>query len=158
MAAQEKSAETRLIELTLIFIVVLGASLLLVREMVKNSENRQRKTTIERMLIIEEALAKYMIDSGGVLPSTKQGLEALITQPTISPLPPAWNGPYVEDEQVLQDGWGREFNYYSPGRALRGYDSIHHPYSLFSYGADGSEGGEHMAADILSWDRTTMIR
>lgn len=157
MAAETRSAESRFGELALIFIVVLAAGLLMAREAVKQADTRPRKITIERMLTIEEALARYMIDTGGVLPTTEQGLQALIARPTLSPHPRIWDGPYIEDEQILRDGWGREFLYYAPGKALKGYEDFRHPYSLLSYGSDGAERGDHMAADILSWDRTTMI-
>jgi general secretion pathway protein G len=49
----------------------------------------------------------------------------------------AWNGPYLRGDVPL-DPWGNEYQYESSGRN----------YSLMSYGADGSEGGEDTDADI----------
>lgn len=49
----------------------------------------------------------------------------------------AWNGPYLRGDVPL-DPWGNEYQYESSGRN----------YSLMSYGADGSDGGEDTDADI----------
>ncbi len=42
-----------------------------------------------------------------------------------------------------EDPWGNRYQYISPG--------TEGPYDLFSYGADGREGGEGDDADISVW-------
>jgi general secretion pathway protein G len=73
-------------------------------------------------------------------PDTKQGLTALITQPSDAP---EWHGPYLRKEQIPRDPWGREYQYRVPGD--------NRPYELWSFGADGKDGGESENADITSW-------
>lgn len=54
-----------------------------------------------------------------------------------------WDGPYLKKD-VPKDPWGNPYIYRSPGKK--------EPYELFSYGADGAEGGEGVNKDIVSWD------
>lgn len=89
------------------------------------------------------ALDMYAADNGDY-PTSEQGLAALITKPTSQPEPTNWNGPYVEPTNFL-DPWGKVYVYVSPG-THEGYD-----YDLYSYGADGQEGGTDDAADITNW-------
>lgn len=44
-------------------------------------------------------------------------------------------------ENMLKDGWGREFEYVSPGPGGQ-------PFEIISYGRDGAEGGAGRDADI----------
>ncbi|MBD3180981.1 type II secretion system protein GspG [Candidatus Poribacteria bacterium] len=92
---------------------------------------------------IKVALDMYAADNGDY-PTTEQGLEALIRQPTSPPEPMNWNGPYVDPTNFL-DPWGNKYVYVSPGNH-EGYD-----YDLYSYGADGQEGGTEDGADITNW-------
>ena len=86
------------------------------------------------------ALDIYRLDVGHY-PSTAEGLEALISAPSDAP---NWNGPYLKKTRIPQDPWGRDYQYRAPGE--------HGEYDLYSYGADGTEGGDKEARDIASWD------
>lgn len=44
----------------------------------------------------------------------------------------------------LQDPWGRDYLYIYPG--------LHGTFDILSYGADGQEGGDGDAMDIVSWE------
>jgi general secretion pathway protein G len=77
----------------------------------------------------------------GRYPTTQEGLQALITAPTGVP---NWNGPYWKKNTLPKDPWTNEYKYASPGQ--------HGAYDLWSYGADGKEGGEGMNKDITSWE------
>jgi len=80
--------------------------------------------------------------------TTEQGLEALIKEPTSSPRPKRWRGPYLKDtDTVPTDGWGNDFIYIALDN--------NREYRLSSLGADGVEGGEDLDADIRSWERDT---
>ena len=52
--------------------------------------------------------------------------------------------PTPKGEKVPSDPWGNRYNYRSPGE--------HGKYDLYSYGADGRDGGMGNDADITSWD------
>jgi len=86
-----------------------------------------------------DALDTYFVDNGA-FPNSQQGLEALRTSPEGAP---RWNGPYLKKD-VPADPWGRPYLYRAPGRSGG--------YEIFSYGADGKEGGEGENQDITSWE------
>ena len=77
----------------------------------------------------------------GRYPTTQEGLQALITAPAGVP---NWNGPYWKKNTLPKDPWTNEYKYASPGQ--------HGAYDLWSYGADGKEGGEGTNKDITSWE------
>ena len=89
------------------------------------------------------ALVMYAADNGQY-PTTEQGLDALIREPTSPPEPPNWTTRYV-DPTDFKDPWGVEYVYESPS-THEGYS-----YDLYSLGSDVQEGGEGEAADITSW-------
>ncbi len=86
------------------------------------------------------ALDLYYLDTGS-LPSTEEGLAALVVKPTSAE---TWNGPYVRKEASLIDPWGTPYRYSHPGKYGR--------FDLFSLGPDKKEGGEGENADITSWN------
>ncbi|WP_413468755.1 type II secretion system major pseudopilin GspG [Marinobacter sp.] len=139
--------ETRQRGFTLIEIMVVMVILgLLVAIVAPNIMGRsdQAKVTVAKtqMKNIANALDLYRLDNGHY-PSTQQGLEALVSKPSGSPEPRNWN-PEGYLKSVPEDPWGSEYQYISPGAEK--------PYNLYSYGADGREGGEGDAADISVWD------
>ena len=89
---------------------------------------------------IEQALNLYKLDSGEY-PTSEQGLDALVEEPTQGDAPRNWReGGYLE--RVPVDPWDGEFLFASDGRT----------YVLRSLGADGKEGGDGYDADIDSRD------
>jgi general secretion pathway protein G len=91
-----------------------------------------------------QALDLYFLDCGAY-PTREQGLAALVKRPYLSPVPSAWNGPYIMGREIGADPWGREYRYTCPGPEGR-------PYELVCYGRDGREGGDGPDKDITSWD------
>jgi general secretion pathway protein G len=77
----------------------------------------------------------------GRYPTTQEGLQALITAPSGVT---NWNGPYWKKSTLPKDPWTNEYHYESPGQ--------HGAYDLWSYGADGKEGGDGVNKDITSWE------
>jgi general secretion pathway protein G len=133
-----------LIEL-MVVIVILGilAGLIVPRIM---SRPEQAKIVKARLQLesIGTALKLYKLDNG-TYPTTEQGLQALVEQPTSGNVPKNWRkGGYLEKGKVPKDPWGNDFVYLSPG--------IHDDFDIISYGADGVSGGEDTNADINSWE------
>jgi general secretion pathway protein G len=64
-------------------------------------------------------------------PSGEEGLKAVAAEGYVKRLP--------------KDPWGNAYVYAAPGRNGRAFD-------IYSYGADGREGGEGQDADIGNWD------
>ena len=84
----------------------------------------------------------FKLDNG-YYPSTEQGLEALVTKPTIGRIPGHYKeGGYIK--KIPLDPWGAPYLYLSPG--------AHGDFDLFSYGPDGESGGEGENADIANWN------
>ncbi|GAA3719231.1 type II secretion system major pseudopilin GspG [Sphingomonas cynarae] len=75
-------------------------------------------------------------------PTTTQGLQALVTAPSGLADPSRYQqGGYLK--RLPDDPWGRPYLYASPGQ--------HGEADVWTYGADGKEGGEGTNADIGSW-------
>ena len=85
------------------------------------------------------ALDSFRLDMGRY-PSSSEGLEALISS---SSGEDHWSGPYLKKEEIPVDPWDNPYIYKSPGD--------HGDYDLYSYGADGSEGGDKDNRDVASW-------
>jgi len=132
-----------LIELMVVIaILALLGGIVAPRVINKLKEAKPQKAAID-INQIGLALDMYAADNGDY-PTSEQGLQALIRKPTSPPEPMNWNGPYVKPTNFL-DPWGVQYIYEYPS-THEGYD-----YDLYSYGADGQEGGEDEAADITSW-------
>src|SRR5467141_1309289 len=125
-----------LVVLTLIGIVmgIVGGNYLGQGEKAKQ---KAAKIEIEQ---IGQTLDLFRLEIGRY-PTTPEGLQALITAPTGVP---NWNGPYWKKSTLPKDPWTNEYKYASPGQ--------HGAYDLWSYGADGKEGGEGTNRDITSWE------
>lgn len=127
-----------LIEIMLVVIIIAALSAMVIPRLGGRTE--QAKIAIARSDIeahIATALKLYELDNG-YFPSTSQGLEALRTKPSTTPLPRNWRGPYIEREPV--DPWGATYIYVSPGKHRSDYD-------LFSQGKDESLVDD----DIVNW-------
>lgn len=108
--------------------------------------DKARVTTAETQIKqLESALAFYQMDNGR-FPTTEQGLEALVRQPTSGPQPRSYRpGGYLQGGQVPLDPWGNPFQYESPGQINSS------SFDLWSLGADGEPGGDGVDADIGNW-------
>ncbi len=92
---------------------------------------------------LRSAIALYRADNF-VIPTQRQGLEALVAKPTVAPIPKNWReGGYLESLTIPTDPWGNPYIYLAPG-------SHKEPFEILSYGADAAPGGEGEDADISS--------
>ncbi len=134
------------IEILVVMVILAILAAIIVPRLTGRSEQARRAKAVSDIENLGVALDTYEADNG-VYPTTEQGLQALIEQPTTDPVPQAWHGPYVKKAN-LNDPWGRPYTYASPGeRNPSGYD-------LYSYGSDGQEGGTGNAADVTNWEET----
>jgi general secretion pathway protein G len=134
-----------LIELLLVLLIIgILAGLVVPRVAKRSEEARLSAARADVEANIATALELYELDNRQ-FPTTEQGLEGLVAEPTVPPFPENWNGPYVRGG-VPQDPWGNAYVYRSPSsRANSDYD-------LFSMGPDGAEGG---GDDIRNWDEAS---
>ena len=89
--------------------------------------------------------------SVGSYPSSSEGLQALIAEPSSMSGTGKWKGPYLEDTTISKDPWGNEYVYNMPGQDGRAFDII-------SFGKDGEAGGEGLDADITSYNYKEKIQ
>jgi len=92
---------------------------------------------------LEAAIDLFKMDLGR-FPTSEEGLMVLRDLPQ-SDDATRWKGPYVK-KAIPPDPWGNPYQFISPGVASPD------TYDLFSYGADGTEGGEGYGRDITSWE------
>jgi len=111
-------------------------------------DTARQKTTLTQMKQIEAALAFYQMDNGR-FPTTEQGLQALVEQPTIGPEPRNYRpGGYLQGGKVPDDAWNNPYQYEFPGtNNAEGFD-------VWSLGADGQPGGTEVDSDIGNWTET----
>ncbi|MGK9067017.1 type II secretion system major pseudopilin GspG [Stutzerimonas chloritidismutans] len=137
-----KQSGFTLIEI-MVVVVILGILAALVVPQVMNRPD-QAKVTVAKgdIKAIGAALDMYKLDNYAY-PSTQQGLDALVEKPSGNPQPKNWNRDgYLK--RVPKDPWGNDYQYLSPGTQGQ--------YDLYSYGADGKQGGSDLNADIGNWD------
>ncbi|MEE2890743.1 MAG: type II secretion system major pseudopilin GspG [Pseudomonadota bacterium] len=121
----------------MVVIVILGImAALVVPNLVGRQDQAQVTAARSDIAAIGNALDLYRLDNN-TYPSTEQGLEALIEKPSGFPEPRNWRSPYLR-KKLPDDPWGNPYQYLSTDRG----------FELFSYGADGQEGGEGTSADI----------
>ena len=125
-----------LIEIMVVVVIlgILGA--LIVPNIIGRPDEARVTAAATDIQAIGNALELYRLDNGRY-PSTEQGIEALVNQPTGYPAPRRWN-PDGYLKKVPVDPWGEPYKFVSEGRAM----------DVYSYGADQKEGGEGVDADI----------
>jgi general secretion pathway protein G len=127
----------------MVVVVILGilAAIIIPRISDRPEQARRTKAKLD-IKSIETALSLFNMDNG-FYPTTEQGLEALVEQPTAGTIPNNYKeGGYLK--KVPLDPWKNPYVYLSPG--------AHDDYDLISYGSDGEEGGEDKFADVNSWE------
>ena len=133
-----------LIEIMVVIVILALLAALVGPKIMGRTDDAKIQTTKTQIRNLESALKLYKLDSGAY-PTTEQGLNALVTKPTVGVIPKSYkDGGYLESKNVPKDGWGNDYLYVSPGD--------HGDYDLYSYGADGVKGGDGKNADINSWD------
>lgn len=127
----------------MIVIVIMGimASLIVPKIMGRPDEARVVASKQDIASILQ-ALKLYKLDNQR-LPSTEQGLQALVTKPSSPPVPSNWKSDGYLD-RLPKDPWGNPYQYLSPG--------LNGDIDVFSFGQDGAIGGEGNDADIGSWN------
>jgi general secretion pathway protein G len=122
----------------MIVIIILGllASLVLPNLMGKGEEAK-RKLVCVQMKNVGETLKMFKLDNG-VYPTTEEGLQALITNPSEEDYPSYAQSAYLEGKNIPKDSWKNAFIYINKGNE----------FDLISLGADRKEGGEDDAKDI----------
>lgn len=94
------------------------------------------QTAETQIKMMKSAVNLFYLDIGR-RPTTKEGLKALVVEP---PKVSFWRGPYLDNEVPL-DPWQNRYRYKATKSGIS-------DFSLYSFGADGAEGGEDLNADV----------
>ena len=114
------------------------ASALQVPEIMIRSDQEQLAAVKQDIANLIQALNLYRQDNQRY-PVTEQGLQALVSQPAITPLPANWkSGGYME--HLPSDPWGHPYQYLNPG--VRG------DMEIYSLGADDVLNSDDIDTDI----------
>ena len=118
-----------LVELMVVIVIIgLLATVVVINVMPAQDTARMRKAEAD-IATLEQGIEMYRLNRMNY-PSSGDGLQALVSEGFIKRLP--------------NDPWGNAYLYAAPGRDGQ-------PFDVYTYGADGREGGEGDDADIGSW-------
>lgn len=124
----------------MVVIVILGVlAAMVVPNLIGNKDKADIQKVKSDIVALENALDMYKLDNS-IYPTTDQGLEALVSEPTGSPTPRN----YREDgyiKRLPQDPWGNDYVLNSPGERSN--------IDVLSVGLDGEEGTDD---DIGTWN------
>lgn len=125
-----------LIEIMVVVVILGLLAALVVPRIGPQVAEAQRTTAQTQIRSLEDALEMYRMHNG-FYPSTSQGLDALVTAPTTTPVPKRYaEGGYLK--RVPEDPWGNPYVYRNQNGRIQ----------IISYGPDGEEGGDGVNADI----------
>jgi general secretion pathway protein G len=127
-----------LIEIMVVVVILAVLGALVVPKILENVDKARVTRAQSDIRAIQTALDLYRLDNFKY-PTTEQGLQALVTQPTDPTITNYRSGGYLSS--LPKDPWNSPYQYVSPGANGRDYDII-------SYGRDGKPGGEGYDADI----------
>jgi general secretion pathway protein G len=129
-----------LVELMVVIVIIgLLATIVALNVLPSGDKARVEKAKAD-IATIENGLELYRLQMS-TYPTTSQGLGALVAAPAGADAARYQRGGYVK--KLPKDPWSRDYLFASPGQ--------HGEADVWSYGADGKEGGEGIDADIGSW-------
>ncbi len=125
-------------ELLLILLILTVVAMVGKKTFAPRLDDARRIKTEQDLNRINLALQRYKLDNQHY-PFPESGLNALLSPSDIDRN--SWNGPYLNREKRLFDPWGRAYQYTLASNGLM--------VEVFSFGADGQEGGSGANADIF---------
>lgn len=128
-----------LLELMVVLLILAMLASIATPQVLKHLGKAKSQTAQIQIDALSASLDYYKIDLGH-FPSQEQGLQALVQKPDNET---KWDGPYIKKQASLVDPWGRPYLYEIPGQ--------HGAYDLYTYGADGKEGGDGEDRDLGNW-------
>jgi general secretion pathway protein G len=129
-----------LVEVMVVVIILGVLAALIVPRVIGRTDEARAVAARQDVAAIMQALKLYRLDNGRY-PSSEQGLQALVSKPTLEPLPSNWKS-YLD--RLPKDPWGNPYQMLNPG--------IHGEIDVFTLGADAQAGGSGADADVGSWD------
>jgi general secretion pathway protein G len=126
MRLKKRQSAFTLLEIMLvisIIVILLGVAI----NKLGNTTGMAKGVAVQADIQAISTQLKLYESMNGYLPTTEQGLQALVSQPSTEPRPQRW---YQLFKEIPKDPWGNNYIYLSPGRKnATGYD-------LYSAGPD----------------------
>lgn len=139
MKQQRRQRGFTLLEIMVVVVILGLLAAMVLPNVLGNKEKADKQKAVADIVSIENALDMYKLENGAY-PTTEQGLDALVNQPTISPEPRNYReGGYIR--RLPQDPWRNEYLYLNPGE--------HGQIDIFSAGPSGQAGSDD---DIGNWN------
>lgn len=126
-----------LIELLIVMAILGMLAALVAPTLIDRIGGTQKDIAATQISNIEMAVDTYRLD----MFKYPNSLEDLAKNTSNTP---KWQGPYLKNGVIPKDPWGNDYQYRKPGQDNR-------PYDIYSFGADGQQGGESDNADVTSW-------
>ena len=134
-----KQSGFTLIEIMVVVVIIGILASVIVPRIMDNPDKARAAKAKNDIRALESAMDLYRLDNF-TYPSTDEGLDALVTAPSSSPA--NWKqGGYIK--KLNNDPWGNDYL----------YDNEEGNIVIYTYGADGSEGGEGPNKDISTNDK-----
>ncbi|CAI8202207.1 MAG: Type II secretion system protein G [Glaciecola sp. HTCC2999] len=135
----KKSTGFTLIEVMVVLVIIGIMASMVVPQILGNQEEAQLKKAAIDIQTLEGAMQMYKLNNNR-FPTTEQGLDALVNEPTIDPIPRAFReGGYIQ--RLPTDPWGNDYQLISPGEVGA--------IDIFSNGPDMEPGTDD---DIGTWN------
>ena len=139
MKTLNRSSGFSLIEVMVVLLIIGIMASMVAPQILGNREEAQLKKAAVDIQQIESALEMYKLRNNR-FPTTEQGLQSLVTAPTIDPIPRNYpEGGFIK--RLPEDPWGHPYPLISPGE-LGVID-------IFSNGPDEEPGTDD---DIGNWN------
>lgn len=118
----------------MVVVVILGIlAAIIVPKIMSRPEQARMVKVKQDILAIDSALDLYKLDNGRY-PTTDQGLQALVTKPTVDPIPRDWKSDgYLQT--IPMDPWGEAYQYIN--------DNESKP-NIYSFGPKGKDGNSQI--------------
>lgn len=129
-----------LVEVMVVVVIMAILAAIVVPKIMSRPEQAKTVKAKQDITEIENAMELYKLDNGNY-PTEEQGIKALVTKPTASPVPTNWQG-YLKTLPI--DPWGKPYHYNNPGK--------HSQIDIFTYGPTGKSGGTGQNATIGNWN------
>jgi general secretion pathway protein G len=129
-----------LVELMVVIVIIGLLATIVVLNVLPSGDTARIQKAKADIATIEQGLEMYRLQQS-TYPSTTQGLQSLVAAPAGADASRYQAGGYIK--KLPNDPWGKPYLYAAPGQ--------HGAFDVWTYGADGKEGGEGIDADIGSW-------
>jgi general secretion pathway protein G len=139
MKARNKQRGFTLLEVMVVIVIIGLFGSVVVQNLMGNMDSAKLQKAVQDINALETSLSMYKMDNFKY-PNTEQGLEALVEETDVEPLPRRFpDGGYVK--RLPDDPWGNEYQLLNPGE--------NGDIDIFTMGPDGEAGTED---DIGNWN------